>query len=96
MSPVRDKSLAMYYTYVLRSRKSGRWYTGSTKDLRERFNQHNHNKSSSTKKRGPYDLIYYEACTNIDDAKMREKYLKSTMGKRYLRNRLKRSLSLTG
>ncbi|MCX6722384.1 MAG: prepilin-type N-terminal cleavage/methylation domain-containing protein [Candidatus Staskawiczbacteria bacterium] len=30
------------------------------------------------------------------DATMREKYLKSGMGKRYLKNRLKRSLSLTG
>ena len=86
----------MYYTYVLKSHKSGRWYTGSTEDLRKRFNQHNQNKSRYTKKRGPYDLIYYEACKNREDAEVREKYLKSTMGKRFLRNRLKCFLSLTG
>jgi hypothetical protein len=40
--------------------------------------------------------VYYEACINEDDAKAREKYLKSGMGKRYLKNRLKRFLSLTG
>ena len=85
----------MHYTYILKSKKSGRWYTGSTEDLRKRLNQHNQNKSRYTKKRGPYELIYYEACINKEDAEMREKYLKSTIGKRYLRNRLKRFLSLT-
>ncbi|MBX4216260.1 GIY-YIG nuclease family protein [Candidatus Parcubacteria bacterium] len=87
----------MYYTYVLRSITSGRWYTGSTEDLRERFKQHNaSSKRRYTKGRGLYELIYYEACRNRQDASAREKYLKSTIGKRYLRNRLKRSLSLTG
>jgi len=41
-------------------------------------------------------LIYYEACLNEQDARQREKYLKSGMGKRYLKNRLKRFLFLTG
>jgi len=45
---------------------------------------------------GPLELIYYEACINEEDARAREKYLKSGMGKRYLKNRLKRFLSLTG
>jgi len=35
-------------------------------------------------------LIYFESCLNEEDAKAREKYLKSGMGKRYIRNRLKR------
>jgi len=95
MNPVRDKSV-MYYTYVLKSKKSERLYTGSTNDLRKRFNQHNTGKSSYTKKYAPYTLIYYEACKNEQDARSRELYLKSGMGKRYLANRLKRSLSLTG
>lgn len=41
-------------------------------------------------------LIYYEACLNEQDARYREKYLKSGLGKRYLKNRLKSFLSLTG
>src|SRR3989344_4373531 len=41
-------------------------------------------------------LIYYEACINQQDAYKREKYLKSGYGKRYIRGRLKRFLSLTG
>ena len=86
----------MYYIYVLQSKKDKNWYTGYTDDLRKRFKEHNENKVYSTKSRGPFELIYYEACLNQQDATSREKYLKTGMGKRYLKNRLKRFLSLTG
>jgi putative endonuclease len=48
----------------------------------------------STKRRVPLELIYYEACKNAFDARAREKYLKTGMGKRYLKNRLKFSEGL--
>lgn len=86
----------MYYTYVLKSRKDGRLYTGHTNNLRERLRQHNCGLNKSTKGRGSFIIIYYEACLGEKDARSRETYLKSGMGKRYLKNRLKRSLSLTG
>ena len=86
----------MFYTYVIKSKKDVKNYTGFTKDLRKRFIEHNANKVFSTKGRGPFELIYYEACLDSQDASAREKYLKSGMGKRYLKNRLKRFLSLTG
>ena len=86
----------MYYVYVIQSTKNGYFYTDSTGDLRKRFKEHNEGKSPYTRHRGKYILIYYEACTNEYDAKKREKYLKTGMGKRYLKNRLKRFLSLTG
>ena len=86
----------MFYTYVIQSKKDKRLYTGATDDLRKRFNLHNRNQVISTKGRGPFELIYYEACSNQNDAFRREKYLKSGPGKRYLKNRLKRFLSLTG
>ncbi len=94
MNPVRDN--IFYYVYVLQSKKSNLWYTGFTNDLRKRFKEHNNNVIGWTKNRGPFELFYYEASRNKQDAMSREKYLKSGMGKRYLRNRLKRSLSLTG
>lgn len=86
----------MFYTYILLSKKTDQWYTGVTQDLRKRFNEHQEGKSQWTKGRGPWILVYYEACLNEEDARSREIYLKSGMGKRYLKNRLKRSLSLTG
>lgn len=85
----------MQYVYVLKSEKDGHWYTGCTSDLRKRFNEHNKGAVLSTKGRGPFQIIYYEACVEKYDAFAREKYLKTGMGKRYLRNRLKRFLSLT-
>jgi len=86
----------MYYTYVIQSEKDGKFYTGFTCDLRNRFHEHNNGKVASTRNRGPFKLIYYEASINQQDATAREKYLKTGMGKRYLKNRLKRFLSLSG
>ncbi|MDP3979903.1 MAG: GIY-YIG nuclease family protein [Chlamydiota bacterium] len=93
MNPVKDR---FYYVYIIQSLKSSRWYTGYTNNLRKRFNEHQKNLSTYTKGRGPFKLIYYEASSSKEDAQARERYLKSGMGKRYLKNRLKRSLSLTG
>jgi len=81
-----------WYVYVLRSEKDKCWYTGYTQNLKKRLLQHNQGKSFSTKNRGPFQIIYSEAGLNIDDAKAREKYLKSGMGKRYIKNRLKNYL----
>jgi len=71
-------------------------YTDCCGDLRKQFKERNHSLVFSTKSRGSFILIYYEACLNKTDAFARERFLKSGMGKRYLNNRLKRFLSLTG
>ena len=83
----------MYYAYILKSKKDNKWYTGATNDLRKRFSQHQNNQVPSTKGRGPFELVYYEACLNQQDAFAREKYLKSGRGKFYIKKRLKRFLS---
>ena len=82
-----------YYTYVLRSKKDNNYYTGCTKDLKLRFEQHKNGYVESTKNRRPLELIYYEACKNKNDAFHREKYLKTYYGKLYLGNRLKSYLT---
>ncbi len=82
-----------YYTYILRSDKDNKFYTGYTKDLKLRFKQHQKGEVDSTKRRGTMELIYYEACTNQQDATRREKYLKTYLGKMFLRNRLKSYLT---
>ena len=83
----------MNYTYVLKSKKDGMFYTGSTKDLRRRIQEHNQGKVFTTKNRKPFILIYYEACIDEHDSRRREKYLKTSWGKRYLKNRLKTYLT---
>lgn len=79
----------MYYVYVLKSDIDGFWYTGYTKDLQKRILDHNNKENFSTKNRSPFKLIYFEGCSDERDARAREKYLKSGMGKKYIKNRLK-------
>jgi putative endonuclease len=81
-----------YFVYVLLSQKDGNFYTGYTENIEKRLNAHNNGKVYSTKYRRPFSLIYYEVSFNLDDALKREKYLKSTYGKRYIRNRVKNYL----
>jgi len=83
----------MYYTYVLRSIKDNNYYVGSTKDLKLRFDQHNNGLVESTRDRRPLDLIYYEACINNNDARHREKYLKTYHGRMFIKKRLKSYLT---
>ncbi|MBI2670147.1 MAG: GIY-YIG nuclease family protein [Candidatus Yanofskybacteria bacterium] len=86
-----------YCIYVLQSKKDKRFYTGFTVDIRKRLKEHNEGKYTSwTKGRGPFELIYCEMCKNKEDARKREIFLKTGMGKRYLKNRLRRFLALTG
>lgn len=79
----------MYYVYVIKSEKDGKLYTGYTSDLKKRLSEHNSGKVKSTKNRRKFKLIYCEACLSQKDALKREKYLKTTYGKRYIKNRLK-------
>lgn len=78
-----------FFTYVLRSKKDGKFYTGYTHELPSRFQAHESGKVASTKYRRPLELVYYEACRSQDDAIRREKYLKTHYGKMFLGKRLK-------
>jgi len=82
----------MDYVHLLLSLKDGRFYTGWTNDLKRRLHEHVSGNVKSTRNRRPLKLLYYEGCLNETDAQQREKYLKSGMGKKYLRNRNKHYL----
>jgi putative endonuclease len=77
------------YVYVLRSLKDKMFYVGFTKDLNRRIQDHNNCLVPSTKRRVPLELVYWEGCISQADATRREKYLKSSWGKRYIKNRLR-------
>lgn len=78
-----------FYIYILLSLKDNNFYTGYTSDLKQRLSDHNTGIVDSTKYRRPLKLVYFEGCRNKKDALHREKYLKTTYGKRYIRNRIK-------
>ena len=81
-------SSMFFYIYVLESLKSFNRYIGYTSDLKKRMIEHKKGKSFATKHLLPIKLIYYEACLNQEDAKRRERYLKTTQGRRFLGLRL--------
>jgi putative endonuclease len=77
-----------YYTYVLRSKKDQKLYTGWSSDLKSRLKEHNSGKVEATKDRRPFDLVYYEACLDKKRAIEREKQLKTGFGGSYLKRRI--------
>lgn len=83
----------MYYVYVLKSKKDGRFFIGHTGDLHRRISSHKNGQVAATRDQIPLEVIYYEACTDKRDALKRESYLRGTYGHRYIENRLKYHLS---
>lgn len=69
------------------------FYVGFTKNLPRRIEDHNRGLVLSTKTRVPFELVYWEGCISQADATHREKYLKSSWGKRYIKNRLRSYLT---
>ena len=86
----------MYYLYILHSQKDNNFYTGTTSDLKRRIKEHNAGKNFSTAPRRPFKLIYYEAYLLKNDAEAREKYLKTSMGRRVIRKQLNSYLKSYG
>ena len=82
-----------YYVYVLQSLKDGDNYVGYTNNLQKRLKEHENGEVSSTKNRRPLQLVYYEGCLDQQDATKREKYLKTSWGKRFIKSRLKNYLT---
>jgi putative endonuclease len=83
----------MHYVYLLKSKKTGGCYIGCTGDLKKRVAEHNANKSTYTKIKGPWKVRYYEAFFSKGDAFQREKQLKKNKsGLRELKKRLKESI----
>jgi len=76
--------------YLLKSKKDGDLYIGSTNDLRRRFLEHNKGLVFSTKSRVPLEIIYYEAYKTEEDARHRENNLKLRAN---TYNQLKRRIS---
>ena len=84
----------MFYVYLIKSSKYKTIYIGCTKDLKKRFEEHNKNMNTSTKNKGPFEVIYYEAYKSKADAFHREHNLKLRANALTgLRKRIKGSLA---
>jgi len=78
----------MHYVYILISLADQRLYIGIAQDLKKRLANHNSGQVIATKNRKPFKLLYYEAYSELSDAKRREKYLKGGKGHNELKIQL--------
>ena len=77
----------MFYAYILKSQKDGKFYFGSTKDLESRVKAHNAGKVRSTKSRRPLTLHFVETFETKAEALRRELFFKSINGYNWLRQK---------
>lgn len=78
----------MYYVYILLL-NNGNLYKGITSNLQRRISEHKLGKVKSTQNNRPLKLICYEAYLLKSDAERRERFLKTTEGRRLLRHQLR-------
>ena len=78
----------MITVYVLLSEKDNATYVGMAKDLINRLQEHHSGKNRYTKGHIPWRVIYQETHPDWSSARIREKYLKSTAGKKWLAKKL--------
>jgi len=71
--------------YVLQSERDLLLYHGFTANIDKRLVAHNGGKTISTSKRRPLKLVFCEFYLSKKDAMRREKYFKTTQGKRMLK-----------
>jgi putative endonuclease len=75
----------MFYVYALSSLERNYIYVGLTDSIERRFFEHNSGKNKTTKPYRPFKLIYFEECNTRIEARIREKYFKSGVGKEKLK-----------
>ncbi len=85
-----------YCVYILFSEKDQQLYTGFTSNILQRIQQHNNGLNTSTANRRPLHLIFCEFYCFETDARNRETYLKTTMGKRAVKFMLASTLDRLG
>ena len=78
----------MYYVYILQL-SNNQLYTGYTIDIKRRIDEHKNGNVKFTSQRLPVQLIHYEVYKLKSDAMRREKYLKTTEGKRFLHQQVR-------
>lgn len=72
-----------FFVYILIN-DSGRHYIGMCSNFENRLHEHNSGKTKSTKGYRPWKLLFKEEYSTRIEARAREKYLKSGVGREYI------------
>ena len=76
----------MITVYAILSEMNGGIYVGMAMDAGKRLKEHNAGKSKYTKGIRPWRTLYRELQPDWKTARIREKYLKSGIGKEFLKS----------
>ena len=77
MTKQSDELKKEYYVYIMATTKNTVLYTGMTNDLKRRVYEHKSKLIEGfTKKYNITKLVYYETCSDVEAAIMREKQIK--------------------
>ncbi len=76
----------MHYVYALKSKVKNYIYVGLTNNYQRRIKEHNIKKEKTTLFYAPFKTILIEEFNTRVEARKREKYLKSGIGKEYLKS----------
>lgn len=76
------RRLMLYYTYILVGDLRSNWsYVGMTSDLNRRISQHQNGNVRATKGYRPLRMLHAEEYSSRIEARYREMYLKSGVGR---------------
>ena len=75
----------MYHVYILLSETNTRTYTGVADDVNKRLAEHNAGRVKSSRPYRPYKIIYTESFETLKEARQKERFYKSTTGRRRLK-----------
>jgi putative endonuclease len=75
----------MYYVYILLNEAKTRTYTGVAEDVDKRLALHNAGRVKASRPYRPYSIIYAESFEVLKEARQKEKFYKSTMGRRRIK-----------
>jgi putative endonuclease len=78
----------VFYVYILLL-SNKQLYTGFTADLRRRLTEHKNGSVEFTWNKLPMELLHYEVYMVESDARRRERFLKTTEGKRLLKQQIR-------
>ena len=80
----------MAFLYILQSQRTGNFYVGSTNDLPRRLAEHARDPTPSTRRRGPWQLVYKEEWSSLSEARRRERQIKSWKSRKAIAELLRR------
>ena len=77
---MRKPKKNMFYTYIIQSEKTNKYYVGFTSDIEQRLKKHNAGNVKSTKHSVSWKLVYKEDFLIKVDAWRREQQIKRYKG----------------